>query len=125
MLRLNGRNVAEFVPEIADNLTTNDSTKALSAKQGKVLNNKIDSVNARLVSTFLTYDSDLQRFKLQSGVPYPAILQLCLVGRNTSTGAIYVVWYDATNHNFWLGATISGNAPTNGQNVNVQYFTTE
>lgn len=38
MLRLNGVKVAEFVPEIADNLTTDDSTKALSAKQGKVLN---------------------------------------------------------------------------------------
>ncbi len=38
MLRLNGQKVAEFVPEIADNLTTDDSTKALSAKQGKVLN---------------------------------------------------------------------------------------
>ena len=30
--------LATFVPEIADNLTTNDSTKALSAKQGRILN---------------------------------------------------------------------------------------
>lgn len=43
MLRLNGVKVAEFVPEIADNLTTDDSTKALSAKQGKVLNDNLGS----------------------------------------------------------------------------------
>lgn len=30
--------LATFIPQIADNLTTDDSTKALSAKQGKVLN---------------------------------------------------------------------------------------
>lgn len=125
MLRLNGVKVAEFVPEIADNLTTEDSTKALSAKQGKVLKNEINSVNARLVSTFLTYDSTSQRFKFQSGVPYPAILQLCLVGRNTSNGAIYIVWYNATDHDFLLGSVISGNQPTNGQNINVQYLATD
>lgn len=32
------------IPEIADNLTTDDSTKALSAKQGKVLKEKIDEM---------------------------------------------------------------------------------
>lgn len=35
--------LATFIPQIADNLTTNDSTKALSAKQGKVLNEKTAS----------------------------------------------------------------------------------
>ena len=38
----NGRKMGEYVPEIADNLTTNDSTKVLSAKQGKVLNDGIE-----------------------------------------------------------------------------------
>lgn len=32
------------VPQIADNLTTDDSTKALSAKQGKVLNEKFEGI---------------------------------------------------------------------------------
>ena len=41
--------LATFVPQIADNLTTNDSTKALSAKQGKVLNEKIESMGYREV----------------------------------------------------------------------------
>ena len=36
--------LATIAPEVVDNLTTNDSTKALSAKQGKVLNDKIDSI---------------------------------------------------------------------------------
>lgn len=36
--------LATFIPKIADNLTTDDSTKALSAKQGKVLNDKIGEV---------------------------------------------------------------------------------
>ena len=56
--------LATFIPQIADNLTTDDSTKALSAKQGKVLNEKtandipydsnnsvkdmIDEVNAKI-----------------------------------------------------------------------------
>lgn len=40
MIYVNGQPTAEFVPEIADNLTTDDSAKALSAKQGKVLNEK-------------------------------------------------------------------------------------
>lgn len=44
MIYVNGQATAEFVPEIADNLTTDDSTKALSAKQGKVLNEKIDDI---------------------------------------------------------------------------------
>lgn len=44
MIYLDGQPTAEFVPEIADNLTTDDSSKALSAKQGKVLKDKIDSL---------------------------------------------------------------------------------
>ena len=38
--------------DIADNLTTNDSTKVLSAKQGKILN---DSINAISLSSFFRY----------------------------------------------------------------------
>lgn len=60
MLRLNGVKVAEFVPEIADNLTTNDSTKALSATQGKVLNDKVG--NSKIYNYFnapLTFEVDL------------------------------------------------------------------
>ena len=33
--------VQNLIPTIVDNLTTDDGTKALSAKQGKVLNDKI------------------------------------------------------------------------------------
>lgn len=36
--------VRDDIPEIADNLTTDDSTKTLSAKQGKILNDKINNI---------------------------------------------------------------------------------
>ena len=36
-------NEVSIMPQIVDNLTTSDATKALSAKQGKVLNDKISS----------------------------------------------------------------------------------
>lgn len=35
-------NVEKAIPEIVDNLTTDDATKVLSAKQGKALNEKIE-----------------------------------------------------------------------------------
>ena len=36
---------SEYVnPDIVDNLTTNDATKTLSAKQGEVLSDKIDEL---------------------------------------------------------------------------------
>lgn len=35
-------------PDIADNLTTNDSTKALSAKQGKILNEELEGLEAKV-----------------------------------------------------------------------------
>ena len=35
-------------PTIADNLTTNDATKALSAKQGKVLDGKVDGIDQKI-----------------------------------------------------------------------------
>lgn len=53
MIYANGQPTAEFVPEIADNLTTDDSSKALSAKQGKVLNDKLEQKNG--ISLFGTY----------------------------------------------------------------------
>ena len=50
--------LATFVPQIADNLTTDDSTKALSAKQGKVLKDKIDEI-AEVVTSSFTAQSDV------------------------------------------------------------------
>lgn len=41
---------SEYVnPDIVDNLTTNDATKTLSAKQGKVLKEKIDEVYEKIM----------------------------------------------------------------------------
>ena len=39
--------LATIAPKVVDNLTTDDSTKALSAKQGKVLNDKLYLVTPR------------------------------------------------------------------------------
>lgn len=71
----------------------------------------------RLVSAILTYD----------GAKFPANVvpsnQVALIGRNTSNGALYVVYYNTNNQAFYIASTLSGNAPTEGQRIHLQYFT--
>lgn len=43
---------------VVNNLTTTDTTKALSAVQGKVLNDKISSLNTKLSSNIIVIDAD-------------------------------------------------------------------
>ena len=41
---------SEYVnPDIVNNLTTNNATKTLSAKQGKILKEKIDELNGKII----------------------------------------------------------------------------
>ena len=47
-------------PDIADNLTTNDSTKALSAKQGKILNEEVEGLEAKI-------EGEVSAFQLANG----------------------------------------------------------
>jgi len=54
-----GNSVIDIIPEIADDLTTDDSTKALSAKQGMLLRNelylKLDIEDEQLILTTSNY----------------------------------------------------------------------
>lgn len=45
----NVTNGADGIVDIVDNLTTNDSTRALSAKQGKILKDLIDGIEEDMV----------------------------------------------------------------------------
>jgi len=86
------------------------------------LSEKADkSITCKMVQTALTYNSTLSRFTLPNGVTRPVQPQQCLIGRNSSTGSIYALWYVSTDENFQIGATLSGSAPSNGNTCYVNY----
>lgn len=86
------------------------------------LGGKADTtVTCKMVQTTLTYNSTLNRFTLPIGVTRPVQPQQCLIGRNSSTGSIYALWYVSTDENFQIGATLSGSAPSNGNTCYVNY----
>ena len=68
----------------------------------------------------LTYDSTNGYFPV-TGIPRDG-MQICVPARNISTGAIYILWYSHTQRAFRVGATVSGNAPANGEKVAVQFI---
>lgn len=87
-----------------------------------VVDTKADKIiTCKMVQTTLTYNSSLNRFTLPSGVVRPVQPQQCLIGRNSSTGSIYALWYVSTDENFQIGATLSGSAPANGNTCYVNY----
>lgn len=57
------------IPAIVDNLTTSDATKALSANQGKVLNNKISETNQQ-ITTLQSTTTDLTNNKVNKTVTF-------------------------------------------------------
>lgn len=78
--------------DIADNLTTNDGTKVLSAKQGKILNdNKVDKTNDALKLYCTTLDNQ------QSTISY------------TNQNNAYTIPQRDGNGNIQVGATPSNN----------------
>lgn len=86
------------------------------------LSGKADkTITCKMVQTTLTFNSTLNRFTLPSGVTRPVQPQQCLIGRNSSSGAIYALWYVSTDENFQIGATLSGTAPANGNTCYVNY----
>lgn len=72
--------------DIADNLTTNDATKVLSAKQGKMLKDTTDTLNGNLTNnTFNTHiDIDINRVSYQDGgyvkVGNMVFMSICVKG---------------------------------------------
>lgn len=81
----------------------------------------IETVDAKLVSTFLQYSSATSNFPIPSGTAKPKLQQITCVARNINSGAIHILWYNGSDA-FNLGGTISGNAPTDGQGVAVNYL---
>ena len=86
------------------------------------LSSKADtSITCKTVQTTLTFNSSLNRFTVASGTPLPVQPQQCLLARNSSSGAIYALWYVSTDQNFQIGAILSGTAPANGNTCYVNY----
>ena len=87
-----------------------------------VVDTKADtSITCKYIQTTITWNANTNRFDIPSGTPRPVQAQQCLIGRNSSTGALYALWYVSTDQDFQIGATLSGNAPTNGQTCYVNY----
>ena len=82
-------------------------------------------VKSHIVTVTLTYNSTNGRFVYpNANIRKPTGgVQLCLPARNTQTGAIYLIWYEANNQNWMIAANVSGSAPSNGNTVTIQYFT--
>lgn len=86
-----------------------------------MLKSGLTRVSSRLVSMFTSYDASSNVFPIpDTSKPYEG--QVVCAGRNLSTGAIYLLWYDSGSHGFRVGVTVSGNAPSNGESVTIQYF---
>lgn len=100
----------------ADVTATDVTTELSSLKSG------LTNVNGKLIQTEVTYDSTTDIFKLPTGVKAPMNgSQIVLLARNRSDGSIYVLWYK-DGYGFVLGSKLTGNAPTEGLSVTVQYI---
>lgn len=67
--------------DIIDNLTSTDSDAALSANQGKVLNEKIENIETQTVVA--DYDSEGEILKLQFNTPVQGIVEDTLESNNS------------------------------------------
>lgn len=94
------------VPTIADNLTTDDATKVLSAKQGKVLqDNKAEK--SELSITAVTGHSDKKNIQLKSGTSQEVLIaHQDISGKADKSSTVTDVSYDTTNKK--LQKTING-----------------
>ena len=106
----------------------NGNMDIIDTKMGAVGNTSVQSQITSLsdqIATYLhveelTYDSTNGYFPV-TGIPRDG-MQICVPARNISTGAIYILWYSHTQRAFRVGATVSGNAPANGEKVAVQFI---
>lgn len=109
-------NTAELLP-ISGNDPTDTKTYIDSGLSAKADIN----TTCKYIQTTITWNANTNRFDIPSQSPRPVQPQQCLIGRNSSTGALYALWYVSTDENFSLGAVISGTAPSNGQTCYVNY----
>ena len=105
-------------------LTADDVQAAIDEVQGEIddlSTNKIDK--SKVIETTLVYSTETSRFEYVSATaPRPAIgTQVCVVGRNRSSGAIYALWFNSSADAWLIGGTINGAAPSNNDEVLIQY----
>lgn len=96
--------------------TSSSYNNYLPSSGGTLLNSN------NIVNSLVTYNSSQNGFVLTSGVQKPPLNQLTFIARNISSGAIYALWWDDANSIFKIGATISGSAPSNGNQCAIQYM---
>lgn len=107
------------------NISVADYTaELLPIESGSATNTKsyIDSGlsgKGKLVKAFVTYNGSV--FTIPNDVDKPTQVQMCVVGRNSSNGSFYLLWYNSSDQTFLLGAVISGTAPTSGQGCPIWY----
>lgn len=93
-------------------------TEQLKAIEDKVSDIE-DAGYSKMYTASIVYNSTSGYFPL---TVYPKTTgQICCIGRNVSTGAIYSLWYDVSVHAFRIATTLSGSAPSNGQGIVVTY----
>lgn len=94
------------IPDIADNLTTNDATKALSAKQGKVLNENLTQLGQDVDDEIRNIHSLLQTVETPKSVTgvKPSSTGVYITGDSSNYASYYIpvlkgqiVYYSATN----------------------------
>lgn len=99
-------NVQAGIVDIADNLTTDDSSKALSAKQGKVLQDNKANKN-ELTITAVTGDATKKNIQLKSGTSQEVLIaHQDISGKADKSTTVTNVFYDTTNNK--LTKTING-----------------
>lgn len=123
------KKVVDAFADIEDELdgkvdTTDFYATNLPIESGSATNTKdyIDSGlsgKSKLVKAFVTYNGTA--FTIPNDVDKPTQAQMCVVGRNSSNGSFYLLWYNSSDQTFLLGAVISGSAPTNGQGCPIWY----
>ncbi len=75
-------------------------------------------INSKIIPFLkLTYNSTTSVFEPPAGTPKLADAQLTFIVRNVQSGAVYALYYVYADNHFRITATISGNAPNNGNVV--------
>lgn len=113
----------QTLPDIADDVTTSDATKVLSAKQGKLLNDRVTTLeNAEITAEDVSYDSTetytsgtvgyaIKQLETASGgagtSPSGGISQSPQSGTNLSPNRTSTLFDQSTNHDKLVPAEVS------------------
>ena len=104
---------------IVDNLTTDDSEKALSAKQGQILNNKID----QLGTTYLPLAGGIMTGSLTVGNNAKIVSRSTSMSQTAGSSVSYyepIEWYDANGKRIGAIGTTNYNTGELATHIQVQ-----